>query len=68
MGFPRQESWSALPFSPSEDLPDPWIEPGSPALQGNYSPSEPPGKPRAKIASSTSTAGTTEQLTTCEEK
>ena len=68
MGFPRQEYWSGLPFPPSEDLPDLGIKPGFPALQGNYSPSEPQGKPRAKVASSTSTAGTTEQLTACEEK
>ena len=26
MGFPRQEYWSALPFTPSGDLPDPGIE------------------------------------------
>ena len=32
MGFPRQEYWSGLPFSPSEDLPDTGIEPASPAL------------------------------------
>ena len=31
MGFSRQEYWSGLPFS-SEDLPDPGIEPESPAL------------------------------------
>ena len=33
MGFPRQEYWSELPFSSPEDLPDPGIEPRSPALQ-----------------------------------
>ena len=33
MGFSRQEYWSGLPFLPSEDLPDPGIEPMSPALQ-----------------------------------
>ena len=33
MGFPRQEYWSGLPFRFSEDLPDPGIEPLSPALQ-----------------------------------
>ena len=33
MGFLRQEYWSGLPFPPPEDLPDPWIEPASPALQ-----------------------------------
>ena len=31
MGFSRQEYWSGLPF-PSGDLPDPGIEPRSPAL------------------------------------
>jgi len=34
MGFPREEYWSGLPFSPPEDLPDPGIEPTSPALTG----------------------------------
>ena len=32
MGFSRQEYWSALPFPSPGDLPDPGIEPGSPAL------------------------------------
>ena len=44
MGFPRQEYWSGLPF-PSGDLPNPEIEPGSPALQADAVTSEPPGKP-----------------------
>ena len=35
MGFSRQESWSRLPFPSPEDLPNPGIEPGSPALQAN---------------------------------
>ena len=35
--------WVAIPFS--RDLPDPGIEPWSPALQADYLPSEPPGKP-----------------------
>ena len=43
MGFPRQEYWSKLPFSPPRDLPNPGIEPGCPALQANSLPSEPPG-------------------------
>ena len=34
--------WVAIPFS--RDLPDPGIEPGSPALQVDSLPSEPPGK------------------------
>ena len=42
MEFSRQEYWSGLPF-PSEDLPNPGIEPGSPALQVDSSLSEPPG-------------------------
>ena len=45
-GFPRQEDWSGLSFSTPEDLPDPGIESGSPALQADSLPSEPPGKPK----------------------
>ena len=45
MGFPRQEYCSGLPLSSPEDLPDPGIEPGSPALQVDSLLSEPPGKP-----------------------
>ena len=33
MGFPRQEYWSGLPILSPEELPDPGIEPISPALQ-----------------------------------
>ena len=32
MGLSRQEYWSRLPFPSPGDLPDPGIEPGSPAL------------------------------------
>ena len=35
MGFSRQEYWSGVPFSSPGDLPDPGIEPGSPALQAD---------------------------------
>ena len=45
MGFSRQECWSGLPFPSPGDLPDPGIEPGSPALRAVALPSEPPGKP-----------------------
>ena len=45
MGFSRQEYWSGLPFPPPGDLPNPGIEPRSPALQADSLPSEPPGKP-----------------------
>ena len=35
MGFSRQEYWSGLPFLSPGDLPDPGIEPESPALQAD---------------------------------
>ena len=44
MGFSRQEYWRGLPFPSPGDLPDPGIEPGSPALWADALPSEPPGK------------------------
>ena len=34
MGFSRQEYWSGWPFPSPGDLPDPGMEPRSPALQG----------------------------------
>ena len=45
MGFSRQEYWSGLSFPSPGDLPDPGIEPRSPALQADALTSEPPGKP-----------------------
>ena len=45
MGFPRQEYWSGLPFPSPGDLPEPGIEPVSPALAGKFFTTEPPGKP-----------------------
>ena len=45
MEFCRQEYWSGLPFPSPGDLPDPGIEPRSPALQADALPFEPPGKP-----------------------
>ena len=45
MGFSRKEYWSELPFPPPGDLPDPWIEPVSPAWLADSLPPEPPGKP-----------------------
>ena len=41
MEFSRQEDWSGLPFPSSGDLPNPGMEPGSPALQADSLPSEP---------------------------
>ena len=45
MEFSKQEYWSGLPFPSPGDLPDPGIEPGSPVLQADALPSEPPEKP-----------------------
>ena len=45
MGFSRQENWSGLPFPSPGDLPNTGIEAGSPALQADSLPSEPPRKP-----------------------
>ena len=45
MEFSRQEYWSGVPFPSPGDLPDPGIEPGSPALQADALPSKPPGTP-----------------------
>ena len=45
MEFSRQEYWSGLPFPSPGDLPAPGIKPGSPTLQADALPSEPPGKP-----------------------
>ena len=42
--FSRQEYWSGLPFPSPGDLPDPGIEPRSPALWADALPSELPGK------------------------
>ena len=49
MGFPRQECWSGGHFLLQGDLPDPWIEPASPALAGRFLPTEPPGKPLTSL-------------------
>ena len=45
MGSPTQEYWSGLSLLTRGDLPDPWIEPMSPALAGGFFPTEPTGKP-----------------------
>ena len=44
MEFSRQEYWSGLSIPSAGDLPNPGIEPGSPALQADALPSKPPGK------------------------
>jgi len=46
VGFIRQEYWSGLPFPPPGDLPNPGIEPESPAplaLAGRFFTTAPPG-------------------------
>ena len=45
MGFSRQEYWSGLPFPSPGDLPDPGIEPISPALASGFFTTELPGMP-----------------------
>ena len=54
MGFSRQEYWSGLPCLPPGDLPNPEIEPRSPALQADSLLSQPPGKPKNTGVSSLS--------------
>ena len=46
MGFFGQEHWSGLPFPLPGDLPDPGIEPRSPALQADSFTTELPGNPK----------------------
>ena len=48
MGFSRPEYWSGLPFPPLDNLPDPGMEPespASPAIAGIFFTTAPPGKP-----------------------
>ena len=45
VGFSRQEYWSGLPFPSPGNLPDPGIEPGSPALQADSLATELRGHP-----------------------
>ena len=56
MGFSRQEYWSGLSFPFPGDLPDPGIEPGSPAFQAEALTSEPPEKPQTKQSSTQTSA------------
>ena len=48
MGFPRQGHWSGLPFPSLGDFTDPETELSSPALEGGFFTTEPPGKPSAQ--------------------
>ena len=49
MRFSRQRYWSGFPFPSPGDLPNPGIEPGSPALQADSLPTELQGKPHCKL-------------------
>ena len=49
IAFPRKEYWSGLPFPSLGDLPNPGIEPGSPALQADSLPTELQGKPQSPV-------------------
>ena len=46
MAFSRQEYWSGLPFPSPGHLPEPGIEPASPALAAGCFITAPPGKPK----------------------
>ena len=48
-GFSRQEYWSGLPCPSPSNLPNPGIEPRSPALQADSLPSKPPGRQPTKL-------------------
>ena len=48
MEFSRPEYWSGSPFPSPGDLPNPGMEPRSPALQADSLPAEPKEKPRLK--------------------
>ena len=52
MEFSRQEYWSGVPFPSPGDLPDPGIEPTSPALAGAFFTTVPPGKPVSGVQKS----------------
>ena len=49
MRFLRQEYWTGLPFPSPGDLPNPAIEPTTPALAGGFFTTEPPGKPNSPL-------------------
>ena len=52
VGFPRQESWSGLPFPPSGDHPNPGMEPCLSCIIVGFFTTEPPGKPQRRLFSS----------------
>ena len=52
-GIFLQEYWSWLPFPPPGDLPDPGVEPASPALQAYSLPLNHSGSPGVRYVLST---------------
>ena len=66
-GFSRQEYWSGLPCPPPGDLPNPGIEPRSPALQADSLPSEPHGKSQNVGISQINKFNKTRVMTKCHE-
>ena len=54
MEFSWQEYWSGLPFPSPGDLPNPGIEPGSPALQAHSLPPEPAWEPLFAVSGGSS--------------
>ena len=50
MEFSRQEYWSWLPFPSPRNLPDPGVEPVSPALQADFFTTEPPVLPISNLS------------------
>ena len=60
--FPRQAYWSELPFPSPGDLPNPEMEPASPAFTGRFFTTEPPGKPHATSRSTFSSVSSVHSL------
>ena len=56
MEIPRQEYWSGLPFPSPGDLPNPGIEPGSPAWQVDSLPLSHQGSPDTETQTGNSDA------------
>ena len=46
VGSSRQEYWTGLPLPSPEDLPNPGTELVSPATEGGFLTTEPPGRPQ----------------------
>ena len=49
MGFPQERILEWVAFPPPGVLPEPGIEPTSPALAGRFFTPKPPGKPQGKL-------------------